>query len=317
MAIVDMVKILRSISFIGVISGLQPLRKAEPLLALQNRSIRTTKFPGMMTTTRPAVSVLMPIWNANETYLTEAVKSLQGQSLQSWELVVVEDPSESMSDAVLGAIGDPRIRYHHNSTRTSLVQQLNLGLSLCQSDFIARFDADDRCKPERLQKQLAFLEGRPEYGVCGCQLEIINQSGKATAKRFYPVESDSIGQMMMIRNVIPHPGAMFRKSLVESLGGYREDHPYAEDYDLWCRMLKQGAKLHNDATQLLEYRIHDGQIKSQKLRSQIAGTIAVKKEHWRDEMALSAKFRMCAEQALLAIPPKLVSKVFQLLYHQS
>ncbi|OYP37475.1 glycosyltransferase [Rhodopirellula sp. MGV] len=270
-----------------------------------------------MSSSRPRVSVLMPIWNTRHDYVFEAVESLARQTIRDWELVVVEDPSEQNARELIRTFADPRIRYVGNESRTSLVSQLNRGLDLCQAAYVARLDADDRCQPQRLEQQLAYLDGHAKCGVVGCQLEIIDEAGDVVAQRPYPVGAARIVQTMRLRNAIAHPGAMFRKSLVESLGGYRDAFPYAEDYDLWSRVHKAGVELHNVPETLLQYRVHNGQIKSQKLRAQIAGTIGVKRAYWKDSMGPKGRLRLAGEQVLMAFPPRLITRLFRFLYHNN
>jgi len=98
---------------------------------------------------KPIVSVVMPVLNPHPVYFRQAVESILNQTLQDWELVIVEDPSPRSAAEILKDYPDPRIRHFVNPQRTSLVQQLNRGLQETQAELVARHDHDDISEPER------------------------------------------------------------------------------------------------------------------------------------------------------------------------
>ena len=110
----------------------------------------------------PLVSVLMPVRNDART-LPECLTDLAAQTLRDWELVVVDDGSTDDSPALLKSWADRDARLRIFTTPPQgIVPALNTGLAECRGRFIARMDADDRMRPERLERQAAFCEQHPD-----------------------------------------------------------------------------------------------------------------------------------------------------------
>lgn len=213
----------------------------------------------------PKVSVLMPCYNAADT-LEEALDSLAEQSLQDYELVVVEDGSRDNTLRILEkrARQDSRLRVIRQS-HAGIVAALNLGLQVCQSDFVARMDADDRALPERLAHQVDHLEALPELAVTGCLVQAHPASAMGRGMLAYlewinsVVEEDAIRRSIFIESPLPHPSVMFRRLVIAQAGGYR-DCNWAEDYDLWLRLYTSGDRIGKVPEFLLEWREHPGRL---------------------------------------------------------
>src|SRR5262245_23347565 len=124
------------------------------------------------------VSIIMTVLEPHPRYFPEAVASVLAQSYSPWELVIVEDPSASSAGELLRQFSDSRIHHVCNPERTSHVRQRNQSLKLARGELVATLDADDRCHPDRLARQVAFLRKHPEIGVVGTQLAIIDAKGE-------------------------------------------------------------------------------------------------------------------------------------------
>jgi glycosyltransferase involved in cell wall biosynthesis len=125
----------------------------------------------------PLVSVVLPVHNAAYT-VTAAVRSIQGQSLADWELIVVDDASTDDSGARLRAIADSRIRVIRNAANLGLAASLNRGIAEAGGRFIARMDADDVSFPDRLARQHAFLDANPAVDLVGAGMLVVTKSGE-------------------------------------------------------------------------------------------------------------------------------------------
>ena len=239
----------------------------------------------------------MAVWEPHPTYFGQAVESVLHQSWTDFELVVVEDPSSRQAGPILAQFRDPRIRHFANARRTSFASQFNRGLLEARGELVARFDADDLCAPERLRRQVDFLQAHPEVGVVGCQLAIMDDQGKHRGYRNYPTQHAAIVAAMRRFSPLPHPGVMLRKAAVLRAGGYRDTgFPGTEDYELWCRLAVQGVRFANLAEALVRYRIHPRAMKSARLRTLLRGTLAIKEEYWKDTMDFASRVR-CGSNA--------------------
>jgi glycosyltransferase involved in cell wall biosynthesis len=196
---------------------------------------------------KPAVSVVMPAWNAAAT-VAAAVASVRAQTLRAWELVFVDDGS---SDGTLVAVeeaakGDARMRVLR-CEHGGIVAALNSGIAAARAALIARMDADDVMMQDRLAAQVGFLEAHPEIGVVSCLVEF---GGDRAAARGYALhvdwinsiaEPDAIARNRFIESPLAHPSVMFRRELIDRHGGYAETGG-PEDYELWLRWMDAGVR---------------------------------------------------------------------------
>jgi glycosyltransferase involved in cell wall biosynthesis len=251
-------------------------------------------------------------------FFRQAVESILAQTRSDFELVVVEDPSPQSAGLLLADYTDSRIRHVLNSERTSLVDQLNRGLTEARGELIARMDADDISEPDRLQLQSTLLADRRDIVVAGSQLRIIDSQGKHCGYRAYPMTHQAIVDALPRYNPLAHPSVMYGRELVVAAGGYRyRKYPANEDYELWSRLAVQGCRFINDSRPLLRYRIHPGAMKSTRLHGIIRGTLEVKNHYWRRKMSLADRIRLAGEHCLLALPPRLVMEIFKLSAYRS
>lgn len=268
--------------------------------------------------TAPRVSVVMPVYRPRPEYLAQAIDSVLAQTLADWELVIVEDPSDRPGGAVVEARRDPRIRYFLNAARTSLPRQHNRAVAEARAGLIARFDADDVCEPERLAEQVRFLDEHPEVDVIASQLTIIGEDGRAMGRRSYPCRHDEIVRAMRRYNPLAGSNVMFRRRVVDAVGGWREtsERP-AQDYEWYSRVAARGCRFAAHPAALVRYRLHGEQIKQRKLRGTLLTTLEVKRRYWLSSMDPLSIAVFAGEALLLALPAGLVLWLFRRLRYHS
>jgi glycosyltransferase involved in cell wall biosynthesis len=158
------------------------------------------------------------------------------------------------------------------------VAALNTGLALINSEYVARFDSDDIMFPERLEKQVEFLDKHPEILAVGSQIMLIDEAGREMHIHSNPTNQTEMVKVIGRRTPMAHPSVMFRTKAVTGVGGYREFYKYAEDYDLWMRLFEVG-KIINLEDCLVWYRIHKSQISKIRTEAQAIATQAVLVSH--------------------------------------
>ncbi|PLT27789.1 glycosyltransferase family 2 protein [Peribacillus deserti] len=198
------------------------------------------------------VTVLMPVFNG-EKYLKQAIDSILSQTYKNFEFLIIDDGSKDKSIKIIKKYKDPRIRLVRNKKNIGLIKTLNKGLSLSRGKYIARMDCDDISLPERLEKQVEFMEQHPDIGVCGTALELIDKE----VKWYYPTDPDYLKCKLLFICCIPHPTVMFRKKVLENIKYRKYEH--AEDYYLWVA-LSEKTKLVTLPEVLLKYRQHPNQV---------------------------------------------------------
>jgi len=196
---------------------------------------------GSLSTPPPALSVFMPMRNAEST-VARALRSILGSDMGDFEVVVVDDASTDASVAVVEAIGDSRVRLVRR-TRHDFIAALNEGVRQCRGDFIARMDADDVSHVTRLGRQLAFLESTHLDGVGGA-VRVVDEQGRRVASwRRYEAwlnahrDPESLAAFRFVESPLANPTVMARREVFEL--GYR-DGDWPEDYDFWLRAFARG-----------------------------------------------------------------------------
>ncbi len=195
----------------------------------------------------------MPIYNGQQ-YLKAAIDSVLGQTERRFELIIINDGSRDDSEAIIKTYHDPRIRYYTQSNQ-GLAATLNRGIKLASGTYIARQDQDDVSKPERLAKQLDFLEKHPKHGMVGTWACILKD--ERDTKRFlkHPAHNSVIKFALLFDNPFVHSSIMIRKSVLDTVGLYttNPNRQPPEDYELWSRIARV-AEVANIPEVLLIYR---------------------------------------------------------------
>lgn len=208
---------------------------------------------------RPAVSVLLAVRN-EERDLPAALRSLRRQTLRNWELIAVDDGSTDRTAQILQAAAaeNPRIRPFCRPPQ-GLVAALNFGLAHCSAPYVARMDGDDIAHPQRLALQLAALENAPELTLVASRVRHFPRPRLQGGMRAYEswqnqlLDHDEIVRNLFVESPFAHPSVMYRKQAVTAAGAYREQG-WAEDYDLWLRLARQGARFSRLPETLLFWR---------------------------------------------------------------
>lgn len=199
------------------------------------------------------VSIIMPVYNAEQD-LREAIDSILNQTHTNLEVLIINDASTDSSVDIIKSYTDKRIRFINNETNLRQSRTRNKGLQLARGKYIANMDADDISLPTRIAEQVAYMETHPDVDICGTAYKSFG--GKRDKYTYFPEENKEIFVTMMTASAVAHPTIMFRKSSVEKYNiQYSVEAKYAQDFELWTRLLFQGVKFHNINKVLFHYRL--------------------------------------------------------------
>jgi glycosyl transferase family 2 len=232
----------------------------------------------------PEVSVLLPVRDAAAT-LSTALESTLSSVGTALELLCVDDGSRDATPQLLAeaARRDARVRVLTRPPR-GIVPALQDALAAARGRFVARMDADDEMHPERLSAQRALLLSRPELALAGCLVESFRDGGLREGYRRFTdwangcVSPDEIAREAFVDCPLPHPTWMLERVTLESVGGWR-DPGWAEDLDLFYRLLAKGLRAGKVPRVLHRWRDHDGRLSRTDPRYDRDG-LARAKAHW-------------------------------------
>lgn len=209
------------------------IRRCEPRL---KAALLAGLPPLASCTRRPCISILVPLFNTPERLLREMVDSVRGQTYPGWELCLADDCSDSPQVLALArayAAADPRIRVVARSERGHIAAASNSALAVATGEYVALLDHDDTLHPEALARVVQVLNTRPEADLLYTDEDKMTDDGR----RFEPIfKPDWNRTLMLAYNMINHLG-VYRRRVVNEIGGFRADFAGSQDYDLVLRFI--------------------------------------------------------------------------------
>lgn len=207
---------------------------------------------------QPMASIVLPYRNSERT-LKRCLDSIFKQTLKNWELIAVNDCSKDASLKVLESFQkiDDRIK-SFNSPGRGIVDALNFGISSANSEIIIRMDSDDEMQPDRIKKQVEFLNANSSVDLVSSKVLYKADNIQAFNGKGYSLYVDWINQILSQNEIqlhrfeespFAHPSVTFRRTLIHKYGPYRDGN-FPEDYELWLRWLSNDVKM-----QKLEYNL--------------------------------------------------------------
>ena len=130
------------------------------------------------------VSILMPVYNGGA-YLKQAISSVLNQTYHNFEFIIINDGSTDNTGEIIDSFTDKRI-LHIKQENQGVARSLNNGLKLVKGEYIWRHDADDKCLPDQLEKQVTFLKQHAEFDLVSTQVAFMTNRGKIAWKYRQP-----------------------------------------------------------------------------------------------------------------------------------
>ena len=203
---------------------------------------------------QPKVSVLLPVYNTKEEYLRASIESILNQTYTDFELLILNDASTDKNvEKVVQFYSDKRIIYYKNDSNLGISGSRNKLIKMAKGQYLAVMDHDDISLPQRLSKQVEFLDNHLDYGIVGCWPSVV---GKDDYVNQLPVDDKEIQETLTLMMCICHPASMIRKSVIEQYQiCYETEYTPAEDYQIFARLIGK-TKFYNIPEVLFKYRFH-------------------------------------------------------------
>ena len=215
---------------------------------------------------RTLIPIVMPVYN-DEQHLAEAIQSLLGQTHENLVIIVVNDGSTDGTEAILEEKKnvDERVLILDLDRNRGFAEALNCGYnfilaSFPEAEFILRMDSDDICLPERLEKQLAYMQNRNDIDILGSSIQIFPYNHNGTLTVQYPTDHNSCNATLLFNSCFAHPSILMRTSVLQNTPYLREGVRDADDYDFFVRAARNGARFSNMPETLLRHRYHHNQV---------------------------------------------------------
>lgn len=212
----------------------------------------------------PKITVLMAVYNETPAQLRAAMDSILAQTETDFELnVVLDQPKATGLHQILDdyARQDSRVLVLVNEKNSGLPYSLNRALDSGTAPMLARMDADDIALPQRFERQLAIMDDEL-LDVLSTSASFIDEMGQPAGEHAYiPEKPKQLARLLPLGSPLVHPSIMMRREVVVKAGGYRL-LPTAEDYDLWLRLLQQGARIGATNERLMKYRLRGNSMTS-------------------------------------------------------
>lgn len=202
-------------------------------------------------------SVLMPVYDGDDPgQLALALESVLSQTYENLEVLLILDGVAR--EDILAVVRDfekrdSRMRILEKPVQSGIVDALNLALENARGEYLIRQDADDISLPDRVEKQISFLEARPELSFCSTFQDLVTEDGEVVGEYVMPLTWEQAVAVMPWKVPFGHANAVFRKEFFETLGPYR-DFLKNQDTDLWFRAYYAGLKGENLPDRLYQVR---------------------------------------------------------------
>lgn len=212
------------------------------------------------------VSIVTPSWNS-EKYIEETIKSVQNQTYENWEMIIVDDCSTDRTVEIVEAISraNPRIRILRQTVNGGAAKARNKSMQAATGRFIAYLDADDIWKPDKLEKQVQFMIEK-ECGFSCTSYEVIDDEGKALKKYVHMLPKvDYAG--FLTNNLLQTVGIMVDTTIVDKKYLVMPDIRRRQDAATWLNILKAGFECYGLDEILAEYRRATNSLSSDKFKA--------------------------------------------------
>ena len=193
----------------------------------------------------PQVSIILTSYNHTK-YLRYAIDSALDQSFTDFELIIWDDASTDNSWDIIQSYDDPRIRAFRNKINKRVGNARKAILEVVTGEYVAIHSSDDIWEPDKLKKQVAFLEDNPQIGAVFSWAQIIGEDGKPLIDKFHPYNNifeqpnrtrhEWLNFFFYHGNALCHPSLLIRKICYQDCGAYRYGFAQLPDFDMWVRL---------------------------------------------------------------------------------
>lgn len=264
---------------------------------------------------KPFFSILLSVYN-QEKYLSDCLKSISSQTFKKYQLVIIDDASTDSCPQIIKQWKTQYRQITHltNKNNIGLTKSLNLAANKAIGKYLARIDADDMWKKNKLQDQYNYLQNS-QCTILGTQANVINFKGDVIGNSIVPLRHDEIISQLPYSNPFFHSSVVIERNAFTKSGGYNHHFYRSQDYELWLRLINS-AKFHNLNTFLLSRRLSGDNISAKSWKEQLKFSIQARQLH-RNKFPNSIKFKILLQlqKLQLLLLPSFTKKIKRKLFN--
>lgn len=273
------------------------------------------------TMSRPLVSVIMPVYNAGG-YLVPAIESILNQTYENIELIIVDDASIDGSGQVLSKYAK---KYPKRIKLITLEKNVNkggdvagnIGYVEAKGKYVARMDADDIARVDRIEKQVMYLEEYQYVDVLGSCATVIDSEGKTLGDKIVPSTHEQIYSEFFVYHPIIHPTVMVRKSAIRRKRLYKLDYMANNDYLTFIQLISRGKRFANLPDKLLQYRMHENNDSLTGVKKNFINSLKIRaravKEYGYKPNAVGVAKLMGQVLVVVLLPEKVIVSLYMIM----
>ena len=210
----------------------------------------------------PLVSIIMAEYNTDPKLLMASIQSIINQTYNNWELIIIDDCGKNDVQQLVEPLHNERIKVIKNQRNMGLPYSLNLAIENACGEYIARMDTDDYSYPNRIKREVIFLQENPDYDIIGANRDYYDgkkiwgqsrEKGEVTKKK------------ILKGSPLSHPTVMYKASVIKSIGGYR-NYYRCEDYATWIELFIKEFKMFVLDNVLIRYRLSQNDYNKRTLK---------------------------------------------------
>ncbi len=269
-----------------------------------NKWVKICSYRNYKKIENPKVSVIMSIYDRMD-FAEEAINSILNQTFNDFELIIVIEYSDNQNYIVkqINKINDSRIIIILNDKKIGFADSLNVGIRESKGRYLARMDDDDISLPERLEKQVRFMDEHIDITAVGAFIQMFMKSNQLCE---IPTDCEELSIRSLTETPIYHPTVVIRKEHIDKYNLKYDSNFFTEDYALWSEMINKGLKISNIPEVLLLYRASGQNATATKGEQVIRSHIRIMKSNFKKNLNLD----FTDDQLLLLRNPNLVHSCF-------
>lgn len=229
----------------------------------------------------PKVSIIMPCYNS-EKYIEKAIQSVLDQTYRNFELIIIDDNSTDKTEEIIKNFvkNDFRIIYYKkNEKDKGIAESMNIGIQMSRGKYITRMDSDDIIIPEKIFRQVQFLDKNEDYGICSVNIAMMDKLGNVYNENVYPEQKVPSEWTFLWTNPVPNAPCMYRASIIKENNISFSKLKTAEDYDFLGKFIEL-TKIHMINLPLYYYRYNEKSTYNNNINETFKNSIKISENYY-------------------------------------